>query len=215
MAAQDDAAREREVEVLPLRLDALEDPPVEPLGETLHRRARMRRLDLDLLSDKNLQPRGGAMERIAFRHARKPTIRECAGLSSACGGGSGLRSRSWPRRRRRSSSRSSRTARRTRFAATASRSRCTDARAAAKKPPSALGSEFRDLRLGYARRRPQLERDAVTAALAGNRSARGTRTAASTSRRPVPRRRARRESRGFPTSPRRSTPSTAKRSARA
>jgi hypothetical protein len=34
----------------------------------------MRRLDLHPLADENLQPAGGAMQRIAFRHRRKPTI---------------------------------------------------------------------------------------------------------------------------------------------
>jgi hypothetical protein len=34
----------------------------------------MRRLDLDALADEELQPTGRAVERISFRHARKPTI---------------------------------------------------------------------------------------------------------------------------------------------
>ena len=74
MAPQDEAAVEAEQEVLALRLHPLEPPAVEPLGEPFHRGARMRRLDLDALADENLQPTGRAVERIAFRHARKPTI---------------------------------------------------------------------------------------------------------------------------------------------
>ena len=61
MAAQDKAALEVEQEVLPHCLHPLEPPAVEPLGEALHRGARMRRLDLDALADENLQPPGGAM----------------------------------------------------------------------------------------------------------------------------------------------------------
>ena len=34
----------------------------------------MRRFDLDLLSDENLEPRRSTMELIAFGHASKPTI---------------------------------------------------------------------------------------------------------------------------------------------
>src|ERR1700760_498697 len=119
MAAQDEAAVEVEQEVLADCFHPLEPTAVEPPGEPLPRGARMRRLDLDALADQNLQPTGRAMERISFRHAVKPTIEACFGLLSASAGGWGSRSRSSPRPRRRSSSRSSPTARRTRSAITA------------------------------------------------------------------------------------------------
>ena len=52
----------------------LEPAAVESLGESLHRGARVWRLDLDALADENLQPPGRAVECIAFRHPAKPTI---------------------------------------------------------------------------------------------------------------------------------------------
>ena len=97
VAAQDEAAVEAEEEVLPDRLHPLEPPAVEPLGEPLHRGARVRGLDLDSLADENLQPLRRAVERIAFRHPGKPTIRACPGPSSASAGGSGV---AFARRRR-------------------------------------------------------------------------------------------------------------------
>jgi hypothetical protein len=71
---QDEAAFEVDQEVLADRLHPLELAAVEPLGKPFHRRARMWRLDLDALADENLQPPGRPMQRIAFRHAGKPTI---------------------------------------------------------------------------------------------------------------------------------------------
>jgi len=74
MAPEDEAALEAEEEVLPDRLDPVEPPAVEALGQALHRGAGMRRLDFDALADERLQPLGRAVERISFRHAGKPTI---------------------------------------------------------------------------------------------------------------------------------------------
>jgi hypothetical protein len=74
MAAKNEAALEAEEEVLPDRLHRFEPTPVEPFRQPLHRGARMRRLDLESLADKRLQPAGRTMERIPFRHAGKPTI---------------------------------------------------------------------------------------------------------------------------------------------
>ena len=74
MAPQDEAAVEVEQEVLAHRFHLLEPAAVEPRSEPFHRRSRMRRLDLDALADEDLQPTGRTVERISFRHARKPTI---------------------------------------------------------------------------------------------------------------------------------------------
>ncbi len=74
MTAQDEAAVEVEQEVLAHRFHPLEPAAVEPRSEPFHRGARMRGLDLDALADEDLQPTGRPMQRIAFRHAGKPTI---------------------------------------------------------------------------------------------------------------------------------------------
>ena len=66
--AEDDAALEAQDEVLADRLDRLEPPPVEPLGDPLGLRPRVRRLDLEPLADEQLEPRRGAVERVALRH---------------------------------------------------------------------------------------------------------------------------------------------------
>ena len=68
MAAQRHAALEAEEEVLADGVHGLEAPAVEPLGDVLHRRPRVRRLDHELLADEHLQPPRGAAERIALRH---------------------------------------------------------------------------------------------------------------------------------------------------
>ena len=68
VAAQDVSAGEAEEEVLPDRLHRFEHGAVQPLGDPLRRRARMRRLDADRLADEHLQPAGGEMERIALGH---------------------------------------------------------------------------------------------------------------------------------------------------
>jgi hypothetical protein len=74
MAAEDEATLEAEEEVLPDRLDPVEPPAVESLGQALHSGAGMRRLDFDALAHERLQPPGRAVERIPFGHAGKPTI---------------------------------------------------------------------------------------------------------------------------------------------
>ena len=69
MAAQDDAAFEAQEQVFAGRLDGLEPPTVEPRRKLLDRRARMRRLVLDALADKHLQPPRGPSERVTFGHS--------------------------------------------------------------------------------------------------------------------------------------------------
>ena len=71
VAAQRDAALEAEEEVLADRVDGLEALSVETLGDVLHGRARVRRLDGDLLPDEHLQPAGGTVERVSLGHAWK------------------------------------------------------------------------------------------------------------------------------------------------
>ena len=55
MRAEDDAALEAEHEVLADRLDRLEPPAVELLGDARGLRARVRRLDLEPLADERPQ----------------------------------------------------------------------------------------------------------------------------------------------------------------
>src|SRR5437764_15062233 len=69
MAAEDGAALEAEQDVLADRLDALKPPSVQLRRKLLHRRARVGRLDLQLLSDQHLQPAGGAVDSVPFRQA--------------------------------------------------------------------------------------------------------------------------------------------------
>src|SRR5207253_1752004 len=59
VAAQDDTVLEAEEKVLAGRLDAEQPTAVQPLHQTLDRRARMRRLDLDSLANEHLQPPRG------------------------------------------------------------------------------------------------------------------------------------------------------------
>jgi hypothetical protein len=54
VAAKNDSLLEAEEQVLAGRLDPEEPAAVEPLGEALDRRARMGRLDLDLLAYQHL-----------------------------------------------------------------------------------------------------------------------------------------------------------------
>ena len=68
VAADDEAALEREEEVLADRLDAFEAQAVYRGGDPGEKRARMRRLGLDDVADERLEPRGGAVERIALGH---------------------------------------------------------------------------------------------------------------------------------------------------
>lgn len=83
MAAEDEAALEPQQQVLPDRLDALESPPVEPVGDAGCGRPRVRGLDLERLTDQWLEPPRSAMECVAFRHASIVTKR---GLHPAAAG---------------------------------------------------------------------------------------------------------------------------------
>ena len=71
VAADDEAALEVEQQVLTDRLDALQSAAVEARRELLHRGARMRGLDLELLSDQDLQATCGAVKGVPFGHAAK------------------------------------------------------------------------------------------------------------------------------------------------
>src|SRR5205823_14003726 len=66
--SQDDAAVESQQQVLAVRVDGFESPPVELRGVDRRLSARMRGLDLDALADERLQPASGAMDRGAFGH---------------------------------------------------------------------------------------------------------------------------------------------------
>src|SRR5919197_1237255 len=68
VAAEDEAAVEPKQEILPDRLDALEPPAVQQRGELLHRRPRMRCLDLERLPDEHLQTARVAMEGVTLGH---------------------------------------------------------------------------------------------------------------------------------------------------
>src|SRR5690242_1565682 len=71
VTAQHEPALESQQQVLPDRLDALEPLAVQPRRELLHGGTRMRRLDLQLLADEDLQPPGGPVQRVAFGHAAR------------------------------------------------------------------------------------------------------------------------------------------------
>jgi hypothetical protein len=75
MAAQDEAAFEPQQEVLPNRLDAFEPPAVEPFRDSRRRCPRMRRLDLERLTDEQLEASGRPVECVAFGHASIVTKR--------------------------------------------------------------------------------------------------------------------------------------------
>src|SRR3954451_1365053 len=75
VAAQDEPALEAQQEVLADGLHAFEPLAVEPRRELLHRRPRMRRLDVELLTDEDLQPPSGTMQRVAFGHAERVCAR--------------------------------------------------------------------------------------------------------------------------------------------
>ena len=68
VTAQDEPVLEAQEEVLADGLDLHELAPVEPLGDAGQARARMRRLDLELLADEHLQVARRPMERVAFGH---------------------------------------------------------------------------------------------------------------------------------------------------
>ena len=69
VAAQHEPALEAKQEVLADRLDVLQAATVETRRELLHRGARVRRLDLELLSHEDLQAPGSAVKGVPFGHA--------------------------------------------------------------------------------------------------------------------------------------------------
>src|SRR4051812_49139806 len=75
VAAEDEPALEAQQEVLADGLHAFEPLAVEPWRELLHGRPRVRRLDLELLTDEDLQPPSGTMQRVAFGHAGRVCAR--------------------------------------------------------------------------------------------------------------------------------------------
>ena len=70
MRAQHDAALEAKDEVLAERLHRLERAAVDPLGDSLRPRPRVRRLDRDPLPDERLETPRGTMDRVALGHGR-------------------------------------------------------------------------------------------------------------------------------------------------
>jgi hypothetical protein len=75
VAAHDDVPLEGEEEVLADRVDRLENAAVDPLGDVLHRGARVRRLGLDPLADEHLEPLRGACECVPLWHSSKHALR--------------------------------------------------------------------------------------------------------------------------------------------
>jgi hypothetical protein len=69
VAAQDEPALEAEEEVLADCLDVFEPKAIQARRELLYGRARMRCLDLELLSNEHLQATSGAMKGVPFGHA--------------------------------------------------------------------------------------------------------------------------------------------------
>jgi hypothetical protein len=68
VAAQDEVPVEREEQVLPDRLDALQLVAVDPLGDAQELRARVRRFGRHDVSDERLEPGRGAVERVSLGH---------------------------------------------------------------------------------------------------------------------------------------------------
>jgi hypothetical protein len=68
VAAEDESALETQQQVLPDRLDALQQAAVEPLRDLLRRSPRIRRLDLQPFAHERLQAQRGTMEGIALWH---------------------------------------------------------------------------------------------------------------------------------------------------
>ncbi len=68
MAPEHEAAFEAQEEVLAHCLDALQATAVQLLGNSRRSRARVRRLDLDLLTDERLQAPCGTVDRVPFGH---------------------------------------------------------------------------------------------------------------------------------------------------
>jgi hypothetical protein len=81
VAADDQTALEMEEQVLADGFDSLEPAAIEAGRKLLHGSARMGRLDLELLSDKNLQAARGVVKGVPFGHAAKrmsPRLRAAA-----------------------------------------------------------------------------------------------------------------------------------------
>jgi hypothetical protein len=68
VAAEDQAAFERQEEMLSDRLGAFETLPVEAFRDAKSSCTRMRRLDRERLADELAQPLGCSMEAVAFWH---------------------------------------------------------------------------------------------------------------------------------------------------
>jgi hypothetical protein len=68
VAAYNDPTFEAEQQVLAHRLDRLENAAVDAVCDAGHLPARVRRLDLQPLTDERLQPAGGAVQSIALGH---------------------------------------------------------------------------------------------------------------------------------------------------
>ena len=83
MAAEHEAALEMEQQVLADRLDSLEQATVEPLREPLDLGLWMRRLDLEALSDEELEAARRAVDRIALGHASSMSSRVQAAMAGA------------------------------------------------------------------------------------------------------------------------------------
>ena len=68
VAAQDEAVLEAQDQVLANRFDPEQRVAVEPVGDSGEPGARMRRLDVELLADEDLQVARGAVKGVAFGH---------------------------------------------------------------------------------------------------------------------------------------------------
>jgi hypothetical protein len=76
MRPEDDIPVEAQHQVLPDRLDRLEPPAVEALGNLLRLRPRVRRLDLKSLTDQDLQAASGPVQRVALWHVSEANADE-------------------------------------------------------------------------------------------------------------------------------------------
>jgi hypothetical protein len=70
VAPENDPSLEGEQEVLADCLDREQPAPVEPLGQALRGRLRVRCLDRDTLTHEHLEPARRAVERVALGHGR-------------------------------------------------------------------------------------------------------------------------------------------------
>ncbi len=73
VGAQDDPALETQEQVLAVGRHRLEDPAVDPLGDPLRLRARVRRLGRDAFADQHLQASRGTVDRVPFGHGATVT----------------------------------------------------------------------------------------------------------------------------------------------